>query len=126
DDDPELLAAGVRRVLGDVRTSVEDWPQMKQQAATIVDGLASEPTPLPADEVRQAADLLTWLTEEHFTFLGYREYELVTEDVDGAPDDVLRPVVGTGLGILRDRPDDDSSVALSRLPETVKAKAREK
>ena len=126
-DDPEGLAAGIRRVLGDVRTSVEDWARMKDEVAAIVDGLRSDPPPLDADEVRQAADLLTWLGEEHFTFLGYRAYELITEQVDGVAEDVLRPVAGSGLGILRDKPEeDDTSVAFSRLPETVKAKAREK
>ncbi|MDN5743882.1 MAG: NAD-glutamate dehydrogenase [Nocardioidaceae bacterium] len=126
-DDPEALAAGLRRVLGDVRASVQDWEQMRAEAASIVDELANDPPPLPAPEVRQGADLLTWLSAEHFTFLGYRTYELVTEQIDGDAEDVLRPVPGTGLGILRDRTqEDDPSVAFSRLPETVKAKAREK
>ena len=40
---------------------------------------------------------------------------------------VLRPVPGSGLGILREHPSEgDTSVAFGKLPDAVKAKAREK
>ncbi|MDQ6524392.1 NAD-glutamate dehydrogenase [Nocardioides sp. LHD-245] len=128
DDTPEQVAADCRRVLGDVRASVDDWPAMQERVAEVVAGLAADPPPLDADEVRQAAELLGWLADEHFTFLGYREYVLDRVAVAGEPeDDVLRPVPGTGLGILRENPaEGDTSIAFSRLPEAVKAKAREK
>ena len=61
-----------------------------------------------------------WLAEDHFTFLGYREYQL--QDVDG--EDALRAVPGTGLGILRS--DQDMSASYGKLPPAVAAKAREK
>lgn len=134
DDSPEKVAADCRRVLGDVRASVEDWPAMQERVSEVVASLESNPPPLDAAEVRQAAELLGWLADEHFTFLGYREYVLdrVTVDAgdgeqEGLEDDVLRPVPGTGLGILRENPaEGDTSIAFSRLPEAVKAKAREK
>ncbi|MCR1785988.1 NAD-glutamate dehydrogenase [Nocardioides carbamazepini] len=128
EDTPEQVAADCRRVLGDVRASVDDWPAMQAQVAEVVAGLASDPPPLDAEEIRQAAELLGWLADEHFTFLGYREYVLDRVAVEGEPeDDVLRPVPGTGLGILRENPaEGDTSIAFSRLPEAVKAKAREK
>ena len=37
----------------------------------------SDPPPLPEEEVAEAEELLRWLADEHFTFLGYREYDLV-------------------------------------------------
>ncbi len=128
EDAPEQVARGCRRVLGDVRAAVEDWPRMHERVTEIVGELGTAPPPLDGEEVRQAAELLDWLAEEHFTFLGYREYVLDRVAVDGEPeDDVLRPVAGTGLGILRDDPAErDTSVAFSRLPEAVRAKAREK
>ena len=64
--------------------------------------------------------LLAWLADDHFTFLGYREYQL--QDVDG--EDALRAVPGTGLGILRS--DQDMSASYGKLPPAVAAKAREK
>ena len=54
--------------------------------------------------------LLRWLADGHFTFLGYREYDLE----DGPDGMALRAVPGTGLGILRhDRP---GSSAFASLP----------
>ncbi|GAA1547380.1 NAD-glutamate dehydrogenase [Nocardioides humi] len=134
DDTPEQVAADCRRVLGDVLASVEDWPGMQERVSEVVAGLASDPPPLDAEEVRQAGELLRWLADEHFTFLGYREYVLDRVRIDGGvdgdeglEDDVLRPVPGTGLGILREHPaEGDTSIAFSRLPDAVKAKAREK
>jgi glutamate dehydrogenase len=128
DDTPEHVVADCLRVLGDVRASVEDWPGMQARVAEVVSGLQSDPPPLPAEEVRQAAELLDWLADEHFTFLGYREYVLDRVAVDGGPeDDVLRPVPGSGLGILREHPaEGDTSIAFGKLPDAVKAKAREK
>ncbi|HEX9034937.1 MAG TPA: NAD-glutamate dehydrogenase, partial [Streptosporangiaceae bacterium] len=69
-------------------------------------GSAPGPGPLsggwviPASPSESAAEiemLLRWLVDAHFTFLGYREYDLVSE-ADGL---ALRGVPGTGLGILR-------------------------
>ncbi|KRB74977.1 NAD-glutamate dehydrogenase [Nocardioides sp. Root190] len=129
DDDPDRVAAECRRVLADVRAAVEDWPQMQVQVADVVAGLESDPPPLDAEEVRRAGALLEWLADEHFTFLGYREYVLekhALPDSD-AEEDVLRPVAGSGLGILRERAEEGTtSIAFSRLPDAVKAKAREK
>jgi glutamate dehydrogenase len=119
-DDTEAIADAVQRVLRDVRESVEDWQKMHAQVGSVVDDLEATPPPLPADEVRQGRDLLTWLAADHFTFLGYREYRL---ERDG-DDEMLRAVPGTGLGILRADP--DMAAASGRLPRTAAAKAREK
>ncbi|WP_312855878.1 NAD-glutamate dehydrogenase [Nocardioides stalactiti] len=122
----DRLADDVRRVLGDVRAAVEDWSPMQDRVREIVAQLWDEPPPLPVDEVSEGCDLLTWLADEHFTFLGYREYEL-EQAADGAEDDLLTPVQGSGLGILRDsEADAHKSSAFGRLSGAVKAKAREK
>jgi len=119
-DDPAAIADDVQRVLRDVREAVEDWDKMHAQVDEIVAGLRSDPPPLDEEELRQAADLLEWLADEHFTFLGYREYRL---ERDG-DDDFLRAIPGTGLGILRT--DQEISESFGRLPDPVKAKARER
>ncbi len=119
-DDPEAIVEDVQRVLRDVREAVEDWRKMHSQIEAIVSELRSDPPPLDSDEVHQAADLLEWLADEHFTFLGYKEYRLESKD----DDEFLRAVPGTGLGILR--ADQEMSESFGRLPDAVKAKAREK
>ncbi|TDE16100.1 NAD-glutamate dehydrogenase [Jiangella asiatica] len=122
-DDPEdqaVIEQLLRDVLRDVREAVEDWPRMRQRATEIADELEKPPAPVPQPEVDEARELLRWLADDHFTFLGYREYLL--DQVDG--EDVLRAVTGTGLGILRS--DQDLSGSFAKLPREVRAKAREK
>ncbi|GLY03641.1 NAD-glutamate dehydrogenase [Actinoplanes sp. NBRC 101535] len=97
-DAREQLINDVRRVLTDVRDAVEDWPRMRRSAETIADELAAScesprRLPVPDKDVTDSIELLRWLADDHFTFLGYREYKL-----DGG---VLTAVHGTGLGILR-------------------------
>jgi glutamate dehydrogenase len=116
----EKLQVSLRRVLGDVRVAVEDWAKMHDTAERLSRDLAVEATGVPADSVEEAQELLRWLADGHFTFLGYREY--VLEVQDGA--DVLRAVAGTGLGILRW--DQHESTSFSRLAAEVREKARDK
>jgi glutamate dehydrogenase len=120
-EDVAALEEAIQRVLRDVRESVEDWGKMHAQVEQIVAELRNDP-PAGVDpaEVQQASDLLTWLADDHFTFLGYREYQL--EKHDGH--EHLRGVAGTGLGILR--ADQDMAASSGRLPEAAAAKAREK
>ncbi|MCP3822158.1 NAD-glutamate dehydrogenase [Streptomyces sp. A3M-1-3] len=125
--DLKQITADLLRVLSDVREAVEDWEKMRDAAMRIADELPSEPTAddLRDQEVEEARELLRWLADDHFTFLGYREYQL-TED------DSLSAVAGTGLGILRSDPhhsgSDDGhpvSPSFNRLPADARAKARE-
>src|SRR4029453_9976512 len=94
----EQLLNEDRRVLTDVRDAVEDWPRMRQRALVIADELAAHRgsdrrLPVPDKDVTDSIELLKWLAHDHFTFLGYREYQL--------HGDVLKAMEGTGLGILR-------------------------
>jgi glutamate dehydrogenase len=130
-----VLQGDLERVLGDVRVAVEDWPRMQAKAVQLAEQLAMSPIGRagPAGEAAAAAvgdgsaaespaeveALLRWLADGHFTFLGYREYDLE----DGPEGMALRAVAGTGLGILRhDRP---GSSAFAALPPQVRARARE-
>ncbi len=115
------VVSALQRVLRDVREAVEDWPKMHARVEEIVAALPTADLPLPEAEIAQSRDFLTWLADDHFTFLGYREYAL-ERDAEGF--DCLRAVPGSGLGILR--PDPDMTTAGSRLPAAASAKAREK
>lgn len=125
--DLKQITADLQRVLSDVRESVEDWEKMRDAALRIAQELPEEPTApdLREYELEEARELLRWLADDHFTFLGYREYNLV----DG---DALAAVPGTGLGILRSDPlhhgQDEAhpvSPSFNRLPADARAKARE-
>ncbi|WP_097922612.1 NAD-glutamate dehydrogenase [Streptomyces sp. wa1063] len=123
--DLQQITADLLRVLSDVRETVEDWGKMREAALRIADDLPGEPLDDLADEeVEEARELLRWLAADHFTFLGYREYELKDSDA-------LAAVPGTGLGILRSDPhhsEDEAhpvSPSFDRLPADARAKARE-
>ncbi|MEC9344901.1 MAG: NAD-glutamate dehydrogenase [Pseudomonadota bacterium] len=84
-------------VLGDVRAAVDDWPAMMERARAIVEDLKAAPPPLEATEVDEGRALLEWMIADHFTFLGYREYDyLASRDTER-----LEIVADTGLGVLR-------------------------
>jgi glutamate dehydrogenase len=121
------LERDLERVLGDVRVAVEDYPRMQAKAVQLAEQLAMVAARIPPDGGTASGDeppaeveaLLRWLADGHFTFLGYREYDLV-EGQDGM---ALHGVAGTGLGVLRhDRP---GSSSFASLPAEVRAKARE-
>ena len=116
------LAEGLRRVLGNVRESVEDWPKMKATCSQVAQDLVdAPPAGIDVEEVEQARGLLEWLADAHFTFLGYREYAL--HRGDDADADRLEAVQGTGLGLLRYDPTGEG-VLLSEQARAV-ARARE-
>jgi len=116
----QALTKGLQRVLSDVRESVEDWPKMQRDCQQIAADLESDPPKaVDPEEVEQTRRLLSWLADDHFTFLGYREYTLNSDDGE----DVLRAIPGTGLGLLRyDQP---HSGSFGRLSPEGRAKARE-
>ena len=53
---------------------------MRSRALELSDELQASPPPLDADDIAEAVAFLTWLEDHHFTFLGYRDYELSGED----------------------------------------------
>ncbi|MCX5261597.1 NAD-glutamate dehydrogenase [Streptomyces canus] len=124
--DLKQITADLLRVLSDVRESVEDWEKMRDAALRMADELPAEPvaTDLRDMEIDEARELLRWLAADHFTFLGFREYQL-------RADDSLAAVPGTGLGILRSDPQHAGeeghpvSPSFERLPADARAKARE-
>jgi glutamate dehydrogenase len=94
--DEQRLAEDLRRVLDDLRVAMEDQRRMRGAARELVAVLTDE----GGSEEAEASELLAWLSAGHFTFLGYRKYDLVRTG-EGEETAELRPVPGTGLGILR-------------------------
>ena len=117
DDQAQVITEHLTKVLTDVRDAVEDWQRMHTQIDRIVADLEENPPPLSAEELEQGASLLRWLSDNHFTFLGYREYALESREQG----ETLVAVPGTGYGILRADPPSPRS-----LPEAVASRARDK
>ena len=93
----DIVHQTVAKVLADVRSAVEDWPKMRRHCAALVEEIRREPPHLPADEIAEGTDFLEWLVDDHFTFLGYREYAF-----EGDGEEAVATVVpDRGMGILR-------------------------
>ena len=126
----DAVRADVEHALHDVRASTGDWLEMLAALDKVSAALDERPPPCDPDDLTEGRALLRWLADEHFTFLGYRKYDL-TRDAGG--DDILRAVPGSGLGILRNPPGAGSGSAagavsdrFARLPAAIRAKARER
>jgi glutamate dehydrogenase len=92
-----VLAAAIERVLVQVRGAVQDWETMRERARTLARELGLGPPPVEHAELEEARAFLRWLSDDHFTFLGYREYDLISDSGHAG----LRACPGSGLGILR-------------------------
>ena len=98
--DPAALArltGRLEQVLLDVRAAVEDWPKMNAQVRDIIADLEARPPAIEKKEIDQTREFLGWLCDDHFTFLGYREY---SHKGKGAKQRLTSKP--GGLGVLRD------------------------
>ena len=99
--DPKILAniqRNIRRVLRDVRVAVEDWSLMQERVYEGIAELNPEKMLQQPDEIKETKAFLNWLVNDHFIFLGFRDYEMVGEGKEQA----LRLIPNSGLGVLRD------------------------
>ena len=108
----EEFHQAVVSVLADVRVTVDDWEAMGNKALEIADELDSwrqeaQATGHPRYECdtgtspKDVAELLRWMQDDNFTFIGYCDYRLVDEDDNNGA--MIRSRPETGLGILRGR-----------------------
>ncbi len=119
DEEAASLIIGLTAVLGDVRAAVADWPLMRSKAMQIATALDTVVGGEQIKDLRQTQQLLHWLDEGNFTFLGYRAYNL--EALDG--EDVLTLIEGSGLGLLRSI---DDRHQVQHLTDAGRQKARER
>ena len=121
--DPARLKAlgdGLVSVLSDVRAAVEDWPKMVAKVTETIHAMGGAAKSVPLEELDEARAFLTWAGDSHFTFLGYREYELA--EMNGT--DVLKIIPNSGLGILREPKLGGVSQSFNELPAALRALAR--
>ncbi|MGH8676880.1 MAG: NAD-glutamate dehydrogenase, partial [Burkholderiales bacterium] len=116
----ERLEKGLLRVLADVRAAVDDWKPMLERMRETAAANRTDPPALPHDEVAEGVAFLDWLTADHFTFLGCRDYDLAKENGE----DVLRLVPDSGLGILRQTQAEATSTSFATLPAEIRERAR--
>ena len=116
------LETHIGQVLDDVRAACNDWAAMKQESADLRDSLASKKLPLNPDDLREGLELLKWMEDDHFTYLGCREYKLLEEN----DEDTLAGIPHSGLGILRGGPILTQLSNSNVLPKDIRKQVRSK
>ncbi len=90
------LAAGLEECFAAGALAVRDWRAMLARLKTARDGLAARGP--QGRDIEEDLAFLDWLADNHFTFLGAREYRLMEDGMNGT----LAAVEGSGLGVLAD------------------------
>ncbi len=87
-------------VLESVRLANQDWKPMRAKALETIEELRIlENAPNKPEALDETLKFLEWMESEHFTFLGYCNYDLVPDDVDKL---ARRVENEDALGILTD------------------------
>ena len=110
----------LEHALIDVRAAVEDWKPILSRIDEALEDVGRAAKVVPEEEIAEVRAFLEWIADNHFTFIGYRCYELVT----AKGKDQLHRVPGSALGILKHREDGKVSESFAVLPDDVKRQAR--
>lgn len=86
------LEAKLAAVLADVRAAVGDWQAMRARMTAVRAPLESA-----SGDAAATGRFLAWLSDNNFTFLGYRRYAFA-----GGEAPQISVEAGSGLGLLRD------------------------
>ncbi|MGO3177097.1 NAD-glutamate dehydrogenase [Psychrobacter sp.] len=105
-------------------TVVGDWKQMRAQLTEIKNDLSTQPLPEVFYSKQEIKAFLEWILDDHFIFLGYREYRLEghkSVEVNSEASDLdLFAIGNSGLGLLRGDEEDKVSKSFSQLPKILK------
>jgi glutamate dehydrogenase len=93
----EGIRAILLKILGDVQVAVSDWRDMRAAIRSAISSMPSEqPKGGRLEQVTEAQNFLEWLDNDHFVFLGYRDYRLSADSAR------LNVDAATARGLLRD------------------------
>lgn len=115
----EVLAEiehSLRRALGDVDAAVADWKDIMRVAEETREIMPSWAPQADSEVMRESQEFMSWLIDDHFIFLGVRDYQVVK----GSKGYDLQVVPGSGYGILRDTEHGVTRRPLSSLAEAAR------
>jgi glutamate dehydrogenase len=96
----DAFSQDLQGTMGDVHAAVVDFDAIRDRVRAMIAELDDAAPHVPAEERAEARAFLEWLLADHFTFLGYREFEVAP----AAEGEVVRQLRGSELGVLRIRP----------------------
>jgi glutamate dehydrogenase len=104
----------------DVRSAVADWKAMEASAADAETRLGDWAGGLEQEWLEESQAFLRWLLDDHFIFLGVRDYRVAR----GKKQYELQLVEGSGLGILRETPGTVHARPLTSLAEVARKRGQ--
>ena len=105
----EAIRESLLDTIVDVRQTVEDWPKMKAKLSEAIKD-CEKITHLKDNESHQEnLAFLRWVESDHFTFVGFRAYDLVQEDNETH----LKFVENSALGTFRQTKKEKYDVVLN-------------
>ena len=96
------LSEALRQTLADVHAAVADHAAMSALMQASVDHLEARPGGIDPEIVAENLAFLRWLNDDHFVFLGARDYEYPRSADGGYQAEAPLSQSGEGVGILRD------------------------
>jgi glutamate dehydrogenase len=109
-DELQKLSNKFEKVLEQVNRVVKDWPEMCRRMKECLQELKRYLPHYDPEDVAGSIAFLQWLLDNHFTFLGCRDYELSQDHK------TLRMIKASGLGVLRDHSRSKEEKRLTELP----------
>ncbi len=108
-------------ILTDTGLVVNDWLLMVEKLDEVTHQVEAQQGKIEVegDRYDEALEFLKWLGNHNFTFMGYKEFDLVTKDGDSE----LVPTKDKGLGLFAN-PDRVRSVKLSDFSDSARLEAK--
>ena len=116
-----LIQSEIEASMREVRLAVADWKRMQSLARRTIEELPNWASRADEEVLEESQDFINWLADDHFTFLGARDYEVAKVGSGHS----LRIVKGSGLGILREDGDEVTSRPLGSMAEAVRTRRHE-
>ncbi len=91
------LKADIENALHFVTLAVEDWQPMREKVDAIITKLGSKKLPFTANRVEEVRDFLSWVNDNNFILLGFRDYDFTKKGGKLQ----LTPVKDSELGLFR-------------------------
>ena len=110
------VAKELRSVVSDISLTVGDWQPMLARLKAVVGEVKKAKTPCSQKEKKIALEFLEWVSENNFTIMGYRSYDVKALKGDVA----LEANVKTSLGLMK-----NSTGTKQRLISSLSESARE-
>ncbi|CAM3635568.1 NAD-glutamate dehydrogenase [Vibrio aquimaris] len=115
------LREELEKIITDTSLVVHDWLLMVEKLEEVTNQVEANKdfVKIERDRYEETVKFLRWLGDHNFTFMGYKEYDLV--NVDG--DTELRPTADKGLGLFANTKR-VRSVKLSDFPDSARLEAQ--